>query len=112
MSGCHAGCREIIGEFAAGVHMRHGRRIWSATERLSRDKHRGLADPIVQTLSPQLGEALAKECAARLPLPWSHYVTLPGVGSINAPAFCESEALCGGCTRWQNSHSEGYPTRL
>jgi len=101
VSSCHAGCRELVGEFAAGVHIRHGRRIWSATERLSRDKHRGRADPIVQPLSAQLGEALAKECAARLPLPWARYVRLSGVRSINARAFCESEALCCGCTRWQ-----------
>lgn len=43
MSGCHAGCRELVGEFAPGVHMRHRRRIWGATERLSRDEHRGRA---------------------------------------------------------------------
>jgi hypothetical protein len=71
--------------------MRRGRRIWSTTS---------TADLQTQLCRLCLhSEALAKECAARLPLPWSHYVTLSGVRSINARAFCESEALCGGCTR-------------
>jgi predicted nuclease of restriction endonuclease-like (RecB) superfamily len=52
------------------------------------------ARPIVQTVSAQL----AKECAARLPLPWSHYVRLLGVRSTHARAFYESEALRGGWT--------------
>jgi predicted nuclease of restriction endonuclease-like (RecB) superfamily len=56
------------------------------------------AGPIVQTVSAQLGEALAKECAARLPLPWSHYVRLLAVRSTHARAFYESEALRGGWT--------------
>ena len=53
---------------------------------------------IVQTLSAQLVGALAKKCAARLPLPWSHYVRLLGVRSAHARAFYESEALRGGWT--------------
>jgi hypothetical protein len=44
------------------------------------------AGPIVQTVSAQLAKALAKECAARLPLPWSHYVRLLAVRSTHARA--------------------------
>jgi predicted nuclease of restriction endonuclease-like (RecB) superfamily len=53
---------------------------------------------IVQTVSAQLVGALAKECAARFPLPWSHYVRLLAVRSAHARAFYESEALRGGWT--------------
>ena len=56
------------------------------------------AGRIVQTLSAQLLGALAKECAARFPLPWSHYVRLLAVRSAHARAFYESEALRGGWT--------------
>jgi predicted nuclease of restriction endonuclease-like (RecB) superfamily len=56
------------------------------------------AGRIVQTVSAQLVGALAKECAARFPLPWSHYVRLLAVRSAHARAFYESEALRGGWT--------------
>ena len=56
------------------------------------------AGRIVQTLSAQLLGALAKEYAARFPLPWSHYVRLLAVRSAHARAFYESEALRGGWT--------------
>ncbi|HVW70983.1 MAG TPA: PDDEXK nuclease domain-containing protein [Steroidobacteraceae bacterium] len=56
------------------------------------------AGRIVQTLSAQLLGALAKECASRFPLPWSHYVRLLAVRSIHARTFYESEALRGGWT--------------
>lgn len=56
------------------------------------------ANRIVQTLSAQLLGALAKECASRFPLPWSHYVRLLAVRSAHARAFYESEALRGGWT--------------
>jgi DUF1016 N-terminal domain len=56
------------------------------------------ASRIVQTLSAQLLGALAKECAARFPLPWSHYVRLLAVRSTHARAFYEREALRGGWT--------------
>jgi predicted nuclease of restriction endonuclease-like (RecB) superfamily len=56
------------------------------------------AGRIVQTLSAQLLGALAKECAARFPLPWSHYVRLLAVRSAHARAFYEREALRGGWT--------------
>jgi predicted nuclease of restriction endonuclease-like (RecB) superfamily len=56
------------------------------------------AGPIVQTVSAQLSKALAKQCAACLPLPWSHYVRLLAVRSTHARAFYESEALRGGWT--------------
>ena len=56
------------------------------------------AGRIVQTLSAQLLGALAKECTARFPLPWSHYVRLLAVRSAHARAFYESEALRGGWT--------------
>jgi hypothetical protein len=49
-------------------------------------------------VSAQLVGALAKECAARFPLPWSHYVRLLAVRSAHARAFYESEALRGGWT--------------
>ncbi len=55
-------------------------------------------DGIVQTVSAQLLDALAKDCARRLPLPWSHYVRLLAVRSTHARAFYESEALRGGWT--------------
>ena len=53
---------------------------------------------IVQTVSAQLLGALAKECAARFPLPWSHYARLLAVRSAHARGFYESEALRGGWT--------------
>jgi predicted nuclease of restriction endonuclease-like (RecB) superfamily len=56
------------------------------------------AGRIVQTVSAQLVGALAKECAARFALPWSHYVRLLVVRSAHARAFYESEALRGGWT--------------
>jgi predicted nuclease of restriction endonuclease-like (RecB) superfamily len=56
------------------------------------------AGRIVQTPSAQLLGALAKECAARFPLPWSHYVRLLAVRSAHGRAFYESEALRGGWT--------------
>lgn len=56
------------------------------------------AGRIVQTLSAQLLGTLSKRCAARFPLPWSHYVRLLAVKSGNARAFYESEALRGGWT--------------
>ena len=56
------------------------------------------AGRIVQTLSAQLLGALSKECAARFPLPWSHYARLLAVRSAHARAFYESEALRGGWT--------------
>jgi predicted nuclease of restriction endonuclease-like (RecB) superfamily len=56
------------------------------------------AGRIVQTLSAQFLGALAKECAARFPLPWSHYARLLAVRSAHARAFYESEALRGGWT--------------
>jgi predicted nuclease of restriction endonuclease-like (RecB) superfamily len=56
------------------------------------------AGRIVQTLSAQLLGALAKECATRFPLPWSHYVRLLAVRSPHSRAFYESEALRGGWT--------------
>jgi predicted nuclease of restriction endonuclease-like (RecB) superfamily len=49
-------------------------------------------------VSAQLVGAPAKECAARFPLPWSHYVRLLVVRSAHARAFYESEALRGGWT--------------
>jgi hypothetical protein len=54
---------------------------------------RARAGRIVQTVSAQLVGALAKECAARFPLPWSHYVRLLAVRSTHASVFYESEAL-------------------
>jgi predicted nuclease of restriction endonuclease-like (RecB) superfamily len=56
------------------------------------------AGRIVQTVSAQLLGALAKECAARFPLPWSHYARLLAVRNAHARAFYESEALRGGWT--------------
>jgi hypothetical protein len=56
------------------------------------------AGRIVQTVSAQLVGVLAKECAARFPLPWSHYVRLLAVRSAHARAFYEREALRGGWT--------------
>ena len=56
------------------------------------------AGRIVQTVSAQLLSTLAKKCAARFPLPWSHYVRLLAVRSAHARAFYESEALRGGWT--------------
>jgi predicted nuclease of restriction endonuclease-like (RecB) superfamily len=56
------------------------------------------AGRIVQTVSAQLVGGLARECAARFPLPWSHYVRLLAVRSAHARAFYESEALRGGWT--------------
>jgi predicted nuclease of restriction endonuclease-like (RecB) superfamily len=53
---------------------------------------------IVQTASAQLVEVLAKKCAARFPLPWSHYARLLAVRSGHARAFYEREALRGGWT--------------
>jgi predicted nuclease of restriction endonuclease-like (RecB) superfamily len=56
------------------------------------------ASSIVQTVSAQLVGVLAKECATRFPLPWSHYARLLAVRSAHARAFYESEALRGGWT--------------
>ena len=56
------------------------------------------AGRIVQTVSAQLFAVLAKECADRFQLPWSHYARLLAVRSTHARAFYESEALHGGWT--------------
>lgn len=53
---------------------------------------------IVQTASAQLVAALARDCATRFPLPWSHYVRLLAVRSELSRAFYEREALRGGWT--------------
>ena len=44
---------------------------------------------IVQTASAQMLGALAQECAARFPLPWSHYVRLLAVRSAYARVLRE-----------------------
>ena len=70
VSGCHAGCRELVGEFAAGGHLRHRRRIWGAMEayRATSTRTRG---PIVQTLSAPMPalSMRAKPCAR-----WVHAI--------------------------------------
>lgn len=53
---------------------------------------------IVQTASAQFVAVLARDCATRFPLPWSHYVRLLAVRSELARAFYEREALRGGWT--------------
>lgn len=57
-----------------------------------------LAGGIVQTASAQFVAALARDCATRFPLPWSHYVRLLTVRNELARAFYEREALRGGWT--------------
>ncbi len=70
VSGCHAGCRELVGEFAAGGHLRHRRRTWGAMEAYRATSTR-TCGPIVQTLSaptPALSMR-AKPCAR-----WLHAI--------------------------------------
>jgi hypothetical protein len=81
VSGCHAGCRELVGEFAAGGICATADAFWGAMERLSRDEHADVRPNCADTVS------------------------------TNARASYESEALRGGCTRWQDTHSKSYPTR-
>ena len=57
-----------------------------------------IAGRIVPTVSAQLVGTLAKECAKRFSLPWSHYVRLLAVKSAHGRAFYESESLRGGWT--------------
>jgi len=57
-----------------------------------------VAGKIVPTVSAQLVGTLAKECAARFSLPWSHYVRLLAVRSAHGRAFYEGESLRGGWT--------------
>lgn len=49
--------------------------------------------PISQTVSAKFGLA---EIAQRFPLPWSHYVRLLSVKTLEAREFYETEALRGG----------------
>jgi predicted nuclease of restriction endonuclease-like (RecB) superfamily len=71
---------------------------WPLPETMPASPAKARANRIVQTVSAQFLGALAKECAARFPLPWSHYVRLLAVRSAHARAFYESEALRGGWT--------------
>jgi len=63
---------------------------------------RGDAPPKFQTLSEKswMPDALGA-IAARFPLPWSHYVRLLSVRSLDARRFYEAEALRGGWTTRQ-----------
>jgi predicted nuclease of restriction endonuclease-like (RecB) superfamily len=71
---------------------------WPVSAKSPSSRVTGRADKIMQTTSAQLLGALAKGCAARFPLPWSHYVRLLAVRSPHGRAFYETEALRGGWT--------------
>jgi hypothetical protein len=70
VSGCHAGCRELVGEFAAGGHLRHRRRIWGAMEAYRATSTR-TCGPIVQTLS---APAPALSMRAKPCVRWLHAI--------------------------------------
>lgn len=69
MSGCHAGCRELVGEFAAGGICATADAFWGAMERLSRDEHADVrpncADPVSTNARASYESEALRAVAAR-----------------------------------------------